>query len=343
MRVSGTDKRMASRQGTSPGMGRGAPRAGSRGEPGQLLPLIRGLLPTFRSAQRRIAEAVINDPERFISESVSQLAEGCGVSTGSIVLFCKSLKLAGLRALKIALARELAAPVLPSFSRQFESQDGAAAILQRVLEEHVKSLHETLKLNTTGALGEAVEAVLKAKRIVLFSMGLSCPVAYSVYARLRFLGLPAFIEFDSHFQLAAAAEINRSDVAVGVSISGTTSETVECLRLCKARGATVICITNSINSPLAQAADIRLYAAPSEVKYFQAPLASRVAQLALADALLVLVGQRRKRKALIHLRRAEEQLLKRRLVGSRLVRQPAKERRLRSAKPAAARRERPQV
>jgi DNA-binding MurR/RpiR family transcriptional regulator len=106
----------------------------------------------------------------------------------------------------------------------------------------------------------------------------------------------------------------------------------------------VICITNSIDSPLAQTADIRLYAAPSEVKYFQAPLVSRVTQLALADALLVLVGLRRKRKALIHLRRAEEQLLKRRLNGSRLLRQqPARERRLRSAKPTAARRGRPRV
>ena len=322
MRISGTNLRMASRQGASPGIGLGAASGVSRGHAVELLPLIRGLLPTFQRAQRRIAEVVLNDPERFIFQSISQLAEDCGVSPGSIVLFCKSLRLAGLPALKIALARELAAPVLPFFDKKFERQDGASAVLQRVFEEHVESLHQTLKLNASSALAEAVEAMLKAKRIVLFSIGLSYPVAYSVYARLRLLGLPAFIEFDSHLQLAAAAEIEGSEVALGVSVSGTTSETVECLRLCKARGAKTICITNSINSPLAQTADIRLYAAPSEVKYFQAPLASRVAQLALADALLVLVGLRRKRKALVHLRRAEEQLLKRRINGSRHVSRP---------------------
>ncbi len=315
-RRSGSNSRNSTRQAPPLSLRMGASRT-SRVRAMGLLPLIRGLLPTFQPAQRQIAEVVLNDPERFISQSISQLAEDCGVSAGSIVLFCKSLRLAGLPALKIALARELAAPVLPFFDKKFESREGASAIFQRVLEEHVKGLHETLKLNSPRALDEAAAAMLRAERIVLFSIGLSYPIAYSMYARLRFLGLPAFIEFDSHLQLAAAAEITGNTVAVGVSVSGTTSETVECLHLCKARGARTICITNSINSPLAQTADIRLFAAPSEVKYFQAPLASRLTQLALADALLVLVGLGRKRKALAHLRRAEEQLLKRRISGSR--------------------------
>lgn len=128
-----------------------------------------------------------------------------------------------------------------------------------------------------------------------------------------FIGLPAFIEYDSHLQLAAAARMHAGDVALAVSVAGNTSETVECLRISKAQGARTICITNSVGSPLARAADIRLYAAPREVKYFQAPLASRVSQLALADALLVILGNRQKRKALAHLERVEKYLLRRRL------------------------------
>jgi len=170
-------------------------------------------------------------------------------------------------------------------------------------------------LNTAHALAAAARALDRGRRIVLFSIGLSYPVAYSLYARLRFIGYPAFVEYDSHMQLAAAAEMTKGEVAVAVSVSGNTSETVECLRLSKERGAKTVCITNSIDSPLARAADIRLYAAPSEVKYFQAPLASRVSQLALADALLVILGLRRKRRALAHLGRAEEQLLRRRMAS----------------------------
>ena len=275
-----------------------------------LLPYIQGLLPNLKRAQRRIAEAVLSDPERFISDPISELAGACKVSTGSIVLFCRSLGLRGFSALKIALARDLAETVL-SLGRTPRSYRGALGP-DDVFEYHIESLRQTLKLNKPASFNAVVRSLLRAKRIVLFSIGLSYPVAYFLHARLRFIGLPASIQFDSHLQLAAAAEVNRGDVALAVSVAGTTSETVECLRLSKERGATTICITNSVDSPLAQAADFALYAAPSEVKYFQAPLAPRVTQLAVADALLVMVGQRRKRQALAHIRQTEEFLLRRR-------------------------------
>lgn len=289
-------------------------RAG-RGQVTSVLPLLRGLLPTLKRAQRRVTENLLNDPEQFIVRPISEVARSCGVSTGSIVLFCKSLGLSGFPALKIALARELAAPVLPFFGKKLEGHDGTPLILQRVFEEHVESLHQTLMLNTGTALNDAAQSLIKAKRIVLFSIGLSFPVAYAIYGRLRFLGLPAAMEFDSHLQLAAASEMKRGEVAIGISLSGSTSETVECLGISKARRVKTICITNSVDSPIARAADIRLFAAPSGVKYFQTPLSSRVSQLALADALLALIALRRKRQLLEHLRRAEEHLLKRRVPG----------------------------
>lgn len=274
-----------------------------------LLPLIQGMLPTLKRVQRRIAEAVVVDPEQVVSHSIAQLAVDYGVSAGSVVIFCKSLGLKGFPALKIAIARELSEPVLLS-GKRIHQRNGFPSILEEVFERHVESLRQTLKLNTPDAFDAAVESLLKARRIVLFSIGLSYPVAYSLNGRLRFIGLPAFVEFDAHLQLAAAAELNRGEVAIAVSVAGNTRETVECLCLAKKRRATTICITNSIGSPLANAADIPLYAAPSSVKYFQAPLASRVTQLALADVLLVLIGQRQRRQALAHIRRVEEYLLK---------------------------------
>ena len=262
----------------------------------------------------------LDDPERFLTQSVSELATHCGVSAGSIVLFCQFLGLRGLPMLRISLARELASQVLPSFHDDPTPRNGSS-IFQKVFQEHVQSLDETLRLNPPETLQAAAEALHKARWIVLFSIGLSYAVAYSLYSRLRFLKLPAFIEYDSHMQLAAAAEMTRGEVAIGISMSGTTSETVECLRLAKQRGAKTICITNSINSPLALAADIAFYAAPSEVKYFQTAVASRVPQLAIADALLWAISLRRKSKALAHLERAEEHLLKRRLASRRQPRQ----------------------
>ena len=171
-----------------------------------LLPLIQGRLPTLKRAQRQIAEAVIKDPEQFIGQSISELAGRCRVSPGSIVIFCKSLDLKGLPALKMALARELSEPLFTPHGMT-GSRSGTPAVLERVFNEHIKALRETLRLNTPETLEAAVKLVAKAHRTVLFSIGLSYPVAYSLYARMRFIGLPALIEYDSHLQLAAAAEM----------------------------------------------------------------------------------------------------------------------------------------
>jgi len=276
-----------------------------------LISYIDGILPNLKRARRRIAETISRDPERIISGSIHDLARSCGVSTGSIVHFCQSLGLKGFSALKIALARDLAETVL-SLGRKPVSYSNAPMSPSDVFEYHIESLRRTLNLNRSGVINAAVKSILRAKRIFLFSIGLSYPVAYFLHKRLTFMGLAAVIEADSHLQLASAASIKRGDVALAVSVAGTTGDTVECLRLSRERGATTICITNSLGSPLAREADFALYAAPSEVKYFQAPLAPRVTQLAVADVLLVLIGQRRKRQALSHIRQMEEYLLRRR-------------------------------
>jgi DNA-binding MurR/RpiR family transcriptional regulator len=78
-------------------------------------------------------------------------------------------------------------------------------------------------------LGVAAKAVGRARRIVLFLIGLSYPVAYSLFARMRFIGLPTYIEYGSRLQLAAA-EMKEREVAIAISVAGNTGGTVECLR-----------------------------------------------------------------------------------------------------------------
>lgn len=59
------------------------------------------------------------------------------------------------------------------------------------------------------------------------------------------------------------------DVAFGISCSGATRETVQCLEVARAKGATTICLTNAMKSPITSCSDL-LYATPSEINYFQA-------------------------------------------------------------------------
>jgi DNA-binding MurR/RpiR family transcriptional regulator len=182
-----------------------------------------------------------------------------------------------------------------------------------VFQFHAQSLVETLRVNPAPAFERVAHALEAARRIEFFSIGLSYPIAYTAYSKFLLLGLPASTEADSHIQLIKATQLKAGDVAFGISCSGTTSETVQCLEVAKAKGATTVCLTNAMKSPITSFSDLLLYATPSEIKYFQAPLASRVTQLAVIDALFVFLALKHKSRTAARLQRSGEELLKRRL------------------------------
>jgi DNA-binding MurR/RpiR family transcriptional regulator len=277
-----------------------------------LLVYLQGIVPTLNPTERLIAEYVLEDPERVLTSAIGDIRNGSGASVGSIVGFCRSLGLRGFAEFKIALARELAQSGLPGVWDDGAGR-GEGSLFESVFRFHAQSLLETLQINGKQMLERAARMIDSARRIEFFAIGISYPIAYTARCKFRLIGLPASTEFDSHLQLIAATQMRKGDVAFGISCSGSTKETVECLQVAKAKGASTICLTNSMKSEITQHADLVLYATPSEIKYFQAPLASRITQLAVVDALFVSVALRHKDRTAARLQTSAEQLLHRKM------------------------------
>lgn len=270
---------------------------------------LKGILASLNPTERVIAECVLGDPEKVVISSIAAIKEDCGASVGSIVAFCRRLGMSGFAEFKIALARDLAQSGLPAGQAKPNG-----SIFERVFHFHAQSLVETLQVNSQATFERAAQALEKANRIEFFSIGLSYPVAYTASCKFVLIGLPAATQFDSHIQLITATQMRADSVAFGISCSGATRETVQCLEVAKAKGATTICLTNAMNSPVTACSDLCLYATPSEINYFQAPLASRITQLAVIDALFVHLAMKSKNKTAGRLQQSAEALLKRRLV-----------------------------
>ena len=278
-----------------------------------LIVYLQGILPSLNHTERLIADFVLKDPERILSSSIAEMRDGSGASVGSIVGFCRRLGLKGFAQFKIALARELAQGGFSSFGPGTDGEVQHDSLFEKVFRFHAQSLLETLQINSEQTLRQVAMAIDRGRHIEVFSTGISFPIAYLASCKFKLIGLPASTQFDSHMQLIAATQLRKSDVAFGISCSGSTRETVRCLEIARSRGAKTICLTNSMKSPITACADLALFATPSEVKYFQAPLASRIAQLAIIDALFVFLAQKHKERTAVALRNAGEELLKQRL------------------------------
>jgi len=271
-----------------------APQAGAEGDDGfrEVLVRLRGGYGSLSAAERRVGDAVAADPQALIRLPLRALAELAGVSDATVVRFCKSLGYDGLRGLKRELVAKALSPARPARDA-LAADDDLASIVNKVFESNMAMLRDTLELLDRSALEAAVEAILASSRIEFYAVGPSLGVALDAHYRLLRLGLPATAVSDVHLQATSAANLPPGAVAFAISHYGKAFETHSSMRWAKQAGATCIVLTSYRNTPLSRLADIELVVAAPESAARPEGVATRIAHLAVIDALSVAIALRR--------------------------------------------------
>ncbi len=111
-----------------------------------------------------------------------------------------------------------------------------------------------------------------------------------MYNKLFRLGLNTRFQTDSYLQLMEAALLKDGDVALGISQSGSSTDPILTMQLAKQNGASTICITGNVRSPITDYADITLLSVSHETR--PEAIASRIAQSTIIDAIYVILSMR---------------------------------------------------
>ena len=246
------------------------------------LGVIRAQLPP---AAARIADFILAHAADVVHMSVTEVAEGAGASEGSVVALCQQIGARGFQQVKIALARDLVQPV-QFIHEDLTRDDDVPTVIEKVFRANLQALQDTLKVLNPMKLRRAVALVLNAKRVEVYGIGSAAPVAEDANYRLLRIGIESKVVIDSHVQAISASLVDPSVAVLTVSHSGSTHETVTSTRLAKERGAKTICITNYGKSPIQNYADVVLHTMARETRFRTEAMTSRIAQLAIVDALI---------------------------------------------------------
>jgi RpiR family transcriptional regulator, carbohydrate utilization regulator len=265
---------------------------------------LRGLYPSLKAALRKVADLVLSKPEMAIYASVNEVAAAAGVSEATVMRFCRTLGFRGFQDFKIALARELVAP-LQRLHEEVEEGDSPDAIVRKVFQANINALQDTLEVLNMQGMEEAARVMLAARQILLIGVGTSGPIVTDAANKFFRLGLKATAHTDSHLMMMAAALLSPEDVLLAVSHSGSTRDPVETAKVGKEAGAKVICITNNSLSPLTRVADVVLVTASRETRFRQEAMASRLCQTSIIDSLYTLMALARREEALENLSKIE--------------------------------------
>jgi len=174
------------------------------------------------------------------------------------------------------------------------------SLAEKALDIEAQALQQ-MRTRLTGPAGEAFgRAVLECRgRVVVMGMGKSGHVGRKITATLASTGTPAMFVHPAEAHHGDLGMVQPGDVVLAISNSGESEELTALLPVIKRLGVTLLAMTGRPGSSLARHADIVLDCAVAHeaCPLNLAPTASTTAQMALGDALAVVLLELRGFKA----------------------------------------------
>ena len=250
----------------------------------RLLRELRSNLAYMSNVERKLADVILGDPRRFITYSLSELAELAEVSQGSIINFANKFCGGGFPVLKMEIAAAIPDEADTPFS-VITNEDSLKDILQKNTASISLALENTLVLNDEETLRSVGDMILAAKKVEIYGIFRSAVVATDFYYQLLQIGVPASFVSDVLTCAVSASMLGEGSLVIAISHSGQTHDVIDAVRLAKANGVPVVTITAHKSSQLAQLSDRVLVAAPSGNSCSESHNEVRLSQMALTYTL----------------------------------------------------------
>lgn len=273
-----------------------------------LISNLRQLQGSFPAREQKVADFVSAHLEEISAMTIAELAGAAGVSTPTVVRFCRTMGCDGFREFKLRLAQNLAVSLQYLAPSHRDAPAGGVSAVDQILGALYATVNVMRQQLDPARMDAAVTALASAGQIVVAGVGGgSTMVAQEAANRLFRLGIPAVAVSDSYLLQMRAATLRRGDVLLLVSTSGEAAEIANAAGIAGGYGATTIAITRP-GSRLAQEASVVIEADLPEDPDILKPTASRYAHLVIVDALAMSVAQARSAETTENLRRIRASL-----------------------------------
>lgn len=268
-------------------------KEGSKG----VLDRIREVYTSLNSAEKKVAQYILENPNDIIHFSITELADSSSVSDATVFRLCQKLGYKGYQELKINLACSVVKPI-ENIHEEIKEDDDMYMIMHKVLRANMYSLEKTMKINKAEEIERAVRLILNAEQLMFFGMGGSGVLAQDAYHKFIRTGIKCTAHTDSHWQAMFSALAKENDVIVAFSNSGSNKELIESIKIGRENGVKVISITGNAKSPIAKVSDVVLVSYGKESMFRSEAMESRITALMLIDCLYIGVSLKRRDETL---------------------------------------------
>lgn len=242
----------------------------------------------MRKSEQRAADYILDHLNQVRELSLDRLANEADVSQPTVIRMLKALGFKGYREFRDQLLGEYARDeegegrTTPLYGYPLHKGERLEDIPRNMTAMTERMLQETLKNFSVKTYKQIVEVLKHARIIDIYSVENSEVTAQDFVAKLLYLGFSCRHFGDHYYQRIAAGSLTSEDVAVGISYSGSSKDTVDVMKTAKKAGATTIVLTNFKDSPISRYADYLICTSQEQLFYGDA-IFSRASQLLIVD------------------------------------------------------------
>ncbi|MFL2690033.1 MAG: MurR/RpiR family transcriptional regulator [Gammaproteobacteria bacterium] len=255
----------------------------------KLLRQIKKSLPDLRKSEQTVAEFVLKDPKSIIMMKTAEASNEMGISEPTLIRFCKAIGFSGFQEFKINLSQQLAADDY-FVMYEINEDDSIHVLCEKVFDTTISEILNVRSQIDQAILENAIETLVNAKRVEFYAFGGSAPVAMDGQHKFFRLKISSSYISDPHLQFMSANSLEKDDVVVAISQSGTTSALIDSVKIVRKNGVKVIGIMPG-NTPLSNLCDFPLTIDVGVENRITKPVTSRIAYTAVIDVLTMGVAQ----------------------------------------------------
>ena len=264
---------------------------------------IRSAYGTLPSAERKVADFILDDPERAMRMVINEIAEAAGVSVPSVTRLARRLGYKGFLDFRVALANGAAANGATQKLSPITDEDSDSTVIDKLCGYSIMSLEDTYHALDKEAFCRAAHELAEKNRV--FVCGESATLANDIARSFNLLGMEAITLCDELSMKIYRSRFTKGDAVIAFCHSGRNKEIQEEIAAAKEAGAETMYLSSYAGNQAANTCDY--FFSASHIGFTKLPfrIENSSSVVTLCNLLITLVarfrgnsieGGRRKRK-----------------------------------------------
>ena len=247
---------------------------------------------TLPSAEKRVADFILADPEAAAHLVINDIAERANVSIPSVTRLARKLGYSSFMDFRVALANG-GSSVSSEKYEPILSTDTDEQLVKKLMVGQIRAVEATLESLDCSKLAEIADKLNTCRRVVWFAVDNSCLLASGMSELLCRMGIDSIAIKPPCVMANYAKKLGKDDVAFAITRTGKTLHTLEGLRIAKNNGATAVLMTNLANSPGEKLTDYFICTSRLDELYRVCGFETSSSMQAVLETLITLIAKKR--------------------------------------------------